>query len=90
MEAQLPELPMTESPAADPAVDGLVRARAGDAEGFRVLLRLQQARIFSIALRFTGRRAEAEELARMCSCSCTEPWRRSRAPRTSRTGCCAR
>lgn len=63
MEAQLAELPMTESPPADPAVDGLARARAGDAEGFRVLLRLHQARIFSIALRFTGRRAEAEELA---------------------------
>jgi RNA polymerase sigma-70 factor (ECF subfamily) len=54
---------MTEPPPADPAVDGLARARAGDAEGFRVLLRLHQSRIFSIALRFTGRRAEAEELA---------------------------
>lgn len=49
--------------AMDPAAEGLVRARAGDTEGFRVLLRLHQARIFSIALRFTGRRAEAEELA---------------------------
>ena len=74
MEAQLAELPMAEAPPdapgepavrapADPAADGLVRARAGDAEGFRVLVRLHQSRIFSIAMRFMGRRAEAEELA---------------------------
>src|SRR5687767_13085354 len=74
MESQLAELPMAEGPPdatgevamrapADPASDGLARARAGDTEGFRVLVRLHQARVFSIALRFTGRRAEAEELA---------------------------
>jgi len=53
---------------ADPATEAataqaLARARGGDAEGFRFLLRLHQSRVFSIALRFTGRRAEAEELA---------------------------
>jgi RNA polymerase sigma-70 factor (ECF subfamily) len=78
MEAQLAELPMTDAPpdadlalapaAARPDADttaalDLARARAGDEQGFRALVRLHQARVFSIALRFTGRRAEAEEAA---------------------------
>jgi RNA polymerase sigma-70 factor (ECF subfamily) len=78
MEAQLAELPMMEAPpdvavapdeptaraAADqPGAVEFARARAGDAQGFRALMRLHQGRVFSIALRFTGRRAEAEELA---------------------------
>jgi RNA polymerase sigma-70 factor, ECF subfamily len=41
----------------------LARARAGDAQAFCELLRLHKARVFSIALRFMGRRTEAEELA---------------------------
>lgn len=45
------------------AAAALDRARAGDHDAFRFLLRLHQSRVFSIALRFTGRRAEAEELA---------------------------
>jgi RNA polymerase sigma-70 factor (ECF subfamily) len=78
MDAQLAELPMMEAPpdaalaSAVPAprasADQLAavefaRARAGDAQAFRALLRMHQGRVFSVALRFTGRRAEAEELA---------------------------
>lgn len=44
------------------AADALARARAGDPDAFCQLVRLHQARVFSIALRFTGRTAEAEEL----------------------------
>lgn len=78
MEAQLAGLPMMEAPpdavqapdapVARSSADRLgavefARAQAGDAQGFRALMRLHQGRVFSIALRFTGRRAEAEELA---------------------------
>lgn len=41
----------------------LARARRGDLAAFRELLRAHKARVFSIALRITGRRADAEELA---------------------------
>jgi RNA polymerase sigma-70 factor (ECF subfamily) len=41
----------------------LQRARTGDLAAFRTLVQLHQARVFSIALRFTGQRADAEELA---------------------------
>lgn len=50
---------------ADPdpvAAAALAQARAGDIEAFRVLMRIHQARVFSIALQFSGRRTEAEEL----------------------------
>jgi RNA polymerase sigma-70 factor (ECF subfamily) len=78
MDAQLAELPMMEAPpdavplsavvparhaAENLAAVDFARARAGDEQGFRALVRQHQGRIFSIALRFTGRRAEAEELA---------------------------
>lgn len=42
--------------------DALTRARRGDLAGFDQLMREHEARVFSIALRFTGRRADAEEL----------------------------
>jgi RNA polymerase sigma-70 factor (ECF subfamily) len=42
--------------------DCLERARNGDLEAFRELMRANQARVFSVALRFTGQRADAEEL----------------------------
>jgi RNA polymerase sigma-70 factor (ECF subfamily) len=79
MDAQLAVLPIMEPPpaAGDEAVEqrgprsteeaaaavALARAAAGDADSFRLLVRLHQGRVFSMALRFTGRRAEAEELA---------------------------
>ncbi len=43
--------------------DNLERARRGDLAAFRELLRAHKARVFSIALRFTGRHADAEEVA---------------------------
>lgn len=55
--------PQAMDAASQAAAEGLARARQGDPEGFRMLVRLHQARVFSVALRFTGRHAEAEELA---------------------------
>jgi RNA polymerase sigma-70 factor (ECF subfamily) len=79
MEAQLAAPALTEAPSRGPGAvreasperppaneafdDAFVQARAGDAQGFRQLLRLHQDRVFRIALRFTGDPAEAEELA---------------------------
>ncbi len=40
----------------------LERARGGDLAAFGALLASHEPRVFSIALRFTGRRADAEEL----------------------------
>lgn len=51
--------------AADDALtrDGcLERARRGDLAAFRELMGAHQARVFSVALRFTGQRSDAEEL----------------------------
>jgi RNA polymerase sigma-70 factor (ECF subfamily) len=42
--------------------DTLERARRGDLVAFRNLMLANQSRIFSIALRFTGQRTDAEEL----------------------------
>jgi RNA polymerase sigma-70 factor (ECF subfamily) len=41
----------------------LALARRGDREAFARLVRLHQARVFSVALRLTGRHEDAEELA---------------------------
>ncbi len=54
--------PARQSPESPTGEDSLQRARRGDLEAFRELLRTHQARVFSIALRFTGQRADAEEL----------------------------
>jgi RNA polymerase sigma-70 factor (ECF subfamily) len=64
VEAQLAE-PLLMEPPLEPAddQDALERARRGDLAAFRELLRTHRSRVFSIALRFTGRRADAEELA---------------------------
>jgi RNA polymerase sigma-70 factor (ECF subfamily) len=42
--------------------DSLTRAQRGELAAFDHLMRQHEARVFSIALRFTGRRADAEEL----------------------------
>jgi RNA polymerase sigma-70 factor, ECF subfamily len=42
--------------------DTLTRAQRGDLTAFDELMRQHEARVFSIALRYTGRRADAEEL----------------------------
>ncbi len=42
--------------------DCLERARCGDLAAFRDLMRAYQSRVFSVALRFTGQRTDAEEL----------------------------
>jgi RNA polymerase sigma-70 factor (ECF subfamily) len=42
--------------------DHLARARRGELAAFDQLMREHEARVFSIALRFTGRRADAEEI----------------------------
>jgi RNA polymerase sigma-70 factor, ECF subfamily len=56
-------MPLTDQPlAAAPPDDSLVRARCGDLAAFSELLDEHEARVFSVALRFTGRRADAEEL----------------------------
>lgn len=52
--------------AAEPAGearDDLARAQLGDAGAFAAIVRTHQARVFSIALRLTGVRADAEEVA---------------------------
>jgi RNA polymerase sigma-70 factor (ECF subfamily) len=65
VEAQFAEPLLMEQPPepADGHDDTLERARRGELAAFRELLRTHRARVFSIALRFTGRRADAEELA---------------------------
>ncbi len=47
---------------AAPGEDELERARRGELTAFNELMREHEARVFSVALRFTGRRADAEEL----------------------------
>lgn len=49
-------------PEAITSKDSLQRALSGDVEAFRELMRANQARVFSIAFRFTGSRPDAEEL----------------------------
>jgi RNA polymerase sigma-70 factor (ECF subfamily) len=55
---------MIQSPlAASAGEDALARARQGDAAAFNELMREYEARVFSLALRITGRRPDAEEIA---------------------------
>jgi RNA polymerase sigma-70 factor, ECF subfamily len=64
METQPASTPAT-APDRDPLrLGGLVElARHGDREAFRRLVATCQSRIFTVALRLTGQRADAEELA---------------------------
>jgi RNA polymerase sigma-70 factor (ECF subfamily) len=56
-------MPLTGSTFAAPGSDdSLTRAQRGELAAFDQLMREHEARVFSIALRFTGRRADAEEL----------------------------
>lgn len=52
---------MRERPPDDPAL--LARLRAGDARAFEELVRAYQHRVFGVAVRMLGNRAEAEDLA---------------------------
>jgi len=64
MERQPADIPVTPA-RAEPAglADLLQRARTNDREAFRGLVAANQARVFTLALRLTGQRADAEELA---------------------------
>jgi RNA polymerase sigma-70 factor (ECF subfamily) len=56
-------MPLTDpAMAADRGEDTLARAQRGQPAAFDELMREHEARVFSVALRFTGRRADAEEL----------------------------
>lgn len=78
MQVQLAELPMMDAPDGMDVTSGAVplplpavaaaalaleRAQAGNEQAFREIVRSHMGCIFSVALRFTGRHAEAEELA---------------------------
>jgi RNA polymerase sigma-70 factor (ECF subfamily) len=63
MDARHANTPLTDRPPDGiTPTDSLQRALGGDVEAFRQLMRINQARVFSIALRFTGSRHDAEEL----------------------------
>ena len=63
MDAQHARPGTPDQPAEAVAVeDCLDRARRGDLAAFRELMLANQARVFSVALRFTGQRTDAEEL----------------------------
>lgn len=62
MDAQTSESGAGQAP--PPGSQGsLGRAQRGDLAAFREMLRVHKARVYSIALRFTGQPADAEELA---------------------------
>jgi RNA polymerase sigma-70 factor, ECF subfamily len=63
VDAQNALLNLDAMPEADAAGDLLQAAKLGSVAAFEQLLRLNQGRVFSIALRLTGRREDAEELA---------------------------
>lgn len=62
MDAQDIKLAPADQPLEASGDDRLDRARRGDLNAFRDLMRTHQARVFSVALRFTGQRSDAEEL----------------------------
>lgn len=63
MDTQNANSPPATDSADSPATGALDRARRGDLAAFDDLVRTHESRIFSIALRFTGRHADAEEVA---------------------------
>jgi RNA polymerase sigma-70 factor, ECF subfamily len=54
---------LTVGSSAERAEEHLQRARQGDLLAFRELLHANKARVYSVALRLTGRRADADEIA---------------------------
>ncbi len=58
-----PAPPALPARAPAPTEDELAAARRGDAAAFARLVRAYQSRVFSVALRLTGSREDAEELA---------------------------
>ncbi len=63
METQQPDMHLKDQRLEPfPGEDSLQRARRGDLDAFGMLLREHESRVYSMALRFTGRRSEAEEL----------------------------
>jgi RNA polymerase sigma-70 factor (ECF subfamily) len=64
MEQHSPGIPVSPALPKQPDLLGLLQlARANDRAAFRQLVAACQARVFSTALRLTGQRADAEELA---------------------------
>lgn len=64
--AQFTAPPAQPAPAAPPAPESAAElpvARRGDSQAFAQLVKQHQARVFSVALRLTGHREDAEELA---------------------------
>ena len=59
---EIPSLPVDPAPP-EAADSDFAAARAGETAAFVRLVRHHQARVFSLALRLTGRREDAEELA---------------------------
>jgi RNA polymerase sigma-70 factor (ECF subfamily) len=63
VDVQRTNMPLTDQPPKSGAGEStLERARRGDLAAFGELVNEHEPRVFSIALRFTGRRADAEEL----------------------------
>lgn len=62
MEAPTARPDLNLAPAPDVGI-ALRRAKAGDDRAFKLLVERHQARVFGVALRLVGRRADAEELA---------------------------
>jgi RNA polymerase sigma-70 factor, ECF subfamily len=62
VDEQLANMLLTDLPPQAAGADSLERARRGDMSAFGELMAGHEARVYSVALRFTGRRADAEEL----------------------------
>ena len=79
------------SPASSFAIDVpaslLARARLGEAAAFEQLYRWFERPVFTLALRLTGRREEAQDVLQDTMLKLFERWRSSAATRPSGAGC---